>query len=103
MNSPRSSEGRMQTARPGMRERIGERASRRSVAVSGQMQQTFQAGLPSIKEMIEARNLLDTQYGLKGYKISDYDGKMSAINLRKQSTQSDWNRAKGSFIDIGVK
>ena len=59
-------------------------------------------GLPSIGEVIAARTKLDTQYGVKGYEIAKFDGKLYN-RFRKQSTNSDWNRDKGSFIELETR
>ena len=52
--------------------------------------------------MIAARTKLDTQYGLKGYEISKFNGQLYN-KWRKETTNSDWNKEKGSFIDREVK
>ena len=106
LESPSRSNSRAATAKKPSTQatmsRVGERSRRFAYLNRDDDDLVHGTGLPSIGEVIAARTKLDTTYGIKGYEIAKYDGKIYD-KYNYESNVSNWNREKGSFIDIETR
>ena len=105
LESPRSNSRAATAKKPSTQAtvaRVGERSRRFAYLNRDDDDVVYGTGLPSIGEVIAARTKLDTTYGIKGYEIAKYDGKIHD-KYNYETTVSNWNRDKGSFIDIETR
>ena len=54
--------------------------------------------LPSIGEMVDSCQRLDSTFAMKEYQINKFDGQVMSVlrNSKNASTASDWSRVKNN-------